>query len=34
VFRDLGVILLGLFALGAILSGWVANFLIMQRPRR
>jgi len=31
---DLGSLLVGVFLLGAILSGWVANFLIMQRPRR
>jgi tetratricopeptide (TPR) repeat protein len=32
--EDLGTILLGLFVLGAIGSGWIANILIMQRRRR
>lgn len=32
--RDLGTVLVGVFVLGAIGSGWAANILIMQRRRR
>ena len=29
-----GALLFGVFIIGVILAGWVANLLIMQRPRR
>jgi len=29
-----GALLFGVFFIGVILAGWVANLLIMQRPRR